>query len=112
MSDRNQVLSSHNLQTMVAVAFVLVLLSLGFNFYNFARMNQIMVGLLDVEGASIRANARSEEALQRQITELQNRLDEIQGATAAANTEAPKAPPAEEGKDAKAGTDAKAGKKP
>ena len=99
MSERSPVLNSQNLHTIVAVAFVLVLLSLGFNFYNFARMNQITAGLLDVEAASIRANAKSEEALQRQITELQTDLKRMKAGAPPAAASAPAVTAAAEDED-------------
>ena len=102
MSERSKILSSQNLQTIVAVAFVLVLVSLGLNFYIFARTNQITAGMLDVEAASIRANAKSEAALQQQITALQGQVAALEGQKAAP-AKAEQETPEVDGAKAKAG---------
>jgi ABC-type phosphate transport system auxiliary subunit len=84
----NGIIKAQNLQTIVAVSFILALLSIGMNFYNITLVNQLTAGMLDLEAASIKANVRSEADLQRQITELTRKVEaldaELQRAGAAA----------------------------
>lgn len=70
-----------NLQTILAVAFVLALLSVTFNFYNFTRIQQLTVISARANEASMQTmttalvEARQQsKALQEQVDELEARL--------------------------------------
>ena len=42
MSEKSSIISSENTQTVVAVCFVLALLAVAFNFYNYVRIQQLV----------------------------------------------------------------------
>ena len=65
---------NENLATIIAVTFVLALVSLGFNFFNLTRINEVAVvtGAIDV-GVNAK-HTRSIEGLKARIDQLEQEL--------------------------------------
>ncbi|MBT3221855.1 MAG: hypothetical protein HN348_22490 [Proteobacteria bacterium] len=77
MSEKNQIISAGNLQTVVVVCFVLSLLAIAFNFYNFARINQVMAGTQFVNQDSVETDLAIVNRLNR-ISNLEGRLASLE----------------------------------
>ncbi|MCB9759296.1 MAG: hypothetical protein H6739_05610 [Alphaproteobacteria bacterium] len=87
MSEHQGPVTQQNLSTIAAVAFILALLSLAINFYNYQRTNSVVRGTVKVDyQASQREAAVNERvsSLESQLKELQGRLDAAEAAAAAA----------------------------
>ena len=77
MSEKSGVFSQENLSTIVAVTFVLALVSLAFNFFTFSRLNEVAV----VAGAvDVGVNAKHTQS----IDELRTKIAALEGEVAAA----------------------------
>ena len=70
MSSPNTILSAENMQTIVAVAFVLALLSLAFNFFNFNQTTSISVVAL--------ANHRAMQNHSANIADLTMKIEALE----------------------------------
>lgn len=97
MSEKQSgIFSQENVSTILAVTFILALVSLAFNFFIFSRQQLIMtvdsavdVGLADKHAASTKEfNARI-SALEKEIADLKAKADKME--KAAAEGEAPPA---------------------
>ena len=75
MSDNNSVFATSNLHTVVAVGFVLALLSIAFNFYNFTRMGQVL------EATAIAANGNF-NAVDAKIQKLNAKVSALEKSNA------------------------------
>ena len=90
MSDKSSLIGSENLQTVVAVTFVLALLGIALNYFNYSRTSLVASGESAVTEAIIervRASAVDPAelaALRTDIAALQNELKDLKAAQAAA----------------------------
>ena len=89
MPEKNQIISSNNLQTVVVVCFVLSLLAIAFNFYNFARINQALVGNHAVNYSSVETDLAIVNRLNR-LSNVETRIESLESQlTALATAEKP-----------------------
>lgn len=94
MSDTPKIITTSNMQTVIAVCFVLGLLALAFNFYNFKQIHNVTAG---VGNLNIDQIARIDQvANPEKVSELEAKVADLEGKLAA--LEAWKA--AEEAEDA------------
>lgn len=93
MSLNPKVISPENQATFIAVTFVLALLSLAFNFFNYRQVNTMMVGVaaLEIKDANMEKAASKKDA--DVVAALEVRVKELE-AKAAATAAAPAAPAA------------------
>lgn len=84
MSENNSLISSENLPTVTAVAFVLALLALALNAMNYMRTNEVAtaVAAFEVGNSQERAAARSKAAAT--VTALEARVAELEAQAKAA----------------------------
>ena len=75
---------SSTVPTVTAVGFFVAILALAMTFYLFARSNQIVAGVLDVESAALRTSMRSDAENQSQIDALEARVTALEAAAKAA----------------------------
>ena len=95
MSDNeNPLISESNLQTVVAVCFVLALLSVAFNFYNFTRINAVFNGLADVQNITVSGVNNANQAQADRVTLLEKRIKKLEKQAKRGNTAAATPPPA------------------
>ncbi len=77
MSEKPQMMSSDSLQTVVAVCFVLALLSVAFNFYNFTRINHVYGIMSELNNYNMQGVADNLAASGQQINALSKRVDSL-----------------------------------
>jgi hypothetical protein len=86
MSEKSTLISGENLPTIAVVAFVLALLSLAMNYYNYTRIDQVVAGQLEITEKTVdrvRNNAKNYPtekltALEARIADLEGKLKEQQ----------------------------------
>lgn len=83
MSDESSIISTDNIQTIVAVAFILAVLSLVLNFYNFRQVNVATAGLMGVDFAQIEKANASNKKLSERLTALETELGSVKSELAA-----------------------------
>ncbi len=101
MTESSPILSRENLNTIVAVAFVLGLFALSMNLWNYTNTNQLLNGMLSLQQAAdakttalvgrvdaLEQGAARTEALERRIAELEAKVTAA-AAAAPATTAAP-----------------------
>ncbi len=100
MSDSSPVISSENLPTVTATAFVLVLLSIAFGAVNYYRTTQVAVAVAAFEVKDSNQENAASQAADKRVADLEARLAALEGkvsATATATaTDADAAPEAAE----------------
>jgi hypothetical protein len=97
MSEKSTIISSENTQTVVAVCFVLALLAVAFNFYNYVRIQQLVQVTGKIYAGSLEQDIVSSERL-KAFSDLEKRVSAMEAAPApiAAPVEAPAEEPAAE----------------
>jgi len=78
MPEKRTLLNSESLQTVIAVCFVLALLSVTFNFYNFNRLNNLQSFMAMLNNHNITGMQAQLNALDEEIEEANNRLEDVQ----------------------------------
>jgi len=81
MSDKSSLLSSDNIGTVVAVCFVIALLSLALNFYLYTQLNNVTVGVGNFEVAA----AARDKTLRNEIGKIgvmEQRVAELEATVA------------------------------
>jgi len=91
MSEKSTIISSENTQTVVAVCFVLALLAVAFNFYNYVRIQQLVQVTGKIYAGSLEMDIVASERL-RAFSDLEKRVSAIEATPAPA----PAPPPVEE----------------
>ena len=79
MSESNSIISSENLPTVTAVAFVLVLLSIAFNAVNYYRTSQVAVAVAAFEVKDNTQEMQVSKANADKVAALEARLAAIEG---------------------------------
>lgn len=88
-SENSSFLSSQNMSSIVAVAFILSLLSLALNFYNYQRTNETIRGFarIDLQAAQREADINKQLAgvqdVSKNLDALRARVDALEAAGAA-----------------------------
>ena len=77
MSEKPQMMSSDSLQTVVAVCFVLALLSVAFNFYNFTRINHVYGFMAELNNYNMQGVSDHLASSSQRIDALTKRLDGV-----------------------------------
>jgi len=93
MSEKRELLNGDSAQTVIAVCFVLALLSVTFNFYNFNRLNHLQSFMAMLNNHNIagmqsqldQLNTRLEQT-QKRVLDLQTQLEAQEKARTAAET--------------------------
>ena len=83
MSDESTIISTDNMQTIVAVAFILAVLSLVLNFYNFRQVNVATAGLMGIDFAQIERSNSTNKKLSERLTALEAELGTVKSDLAA-----------------------------
>lgn len=95
MSENNGSLSNQNMSSIVAVAFILSLLSLALNFYNYQRTNETIRGFarIDLQAAQREADMNKQLAgvqdVNKSLEALSARVAAVEAAKAATAEAAP-----------------------
>jgi hypothetical protein len=91
LSNNTEIISPANLQTVVVVCFILALLSLAFNFYNFSRVN---AAIMNTHTAHFLGNKTDLALVDRinRLSSLEGRLKEIEREMAESNQNPAPAP--------------------
>ena len=77
MSEKSSIISSENTQTVVAVCFVLALLAVAFNFYNYVRIQQLVQVTGKIYAGSLEQDIVSSERL-RAFGGLEKRISALE----------------------------------
>ncbi len=88
-----KVISPENQPTFIAVTFVLALLSLAFNFFNYRQVNTVMVGIAALEIGDARLEQATAQKANETVVALEARVKDLE-AKASATAAAPATPTA------------------
>jgi len=77
MSERPDMISSDSLQTVVAVCFVLALLSVAFNFYNFTQINHVYGFMAELNNYNVQGVVDNLAATSQRIDALDKKIDGV-----------------------------------
>ena len=81
MSETPKVITSANMQTVIAVCFILALLALAFNFYNFKQIHNVTTGVGNLQ---IEQMARIDQvAKPEKVADLEAKVAALEGKLAA-----------------------------
>ncbi len=81
MSDTPKIITTSNMQTVIAVCFILGLLALAFNFYNFKQIHNVTAG---VGNLSVDQMARIDQVANPQkVADLEAKVTDLEGKLAA-----------------------------
>ena len=86
MSEKSSIISSENTQTVVAVCFVLALLAVAFNFYNYVRIQQLVQVTGKIYAGSLEQDIVSSERL-KAFSDLEKRVAALEATPAPAPAE-------------------------
>jgi hypothetical protein len=89
MSEKRPMISAENQQTVLAVCFVLALLSVVFNFYNYTRINRVISATARMNNINVEQIEENLRAQQRAIGALEKKQAEMDGKMSTMSAPAP-----------------------
>lgn len=94
MSDQpsSGIFSQENVSTILAVTFILALVSLAFNFFIFARLNEVAVVASAIDVGMAARHGKALDELNTRVAELEKEIAEVRATAEAAKAAGEPAP--------------------